>query len=417
MNARTIFHIDMDAFFASVEQKLRPELVGKPVIVGELSSARGVVSAGSYEARPFGIRAGMPLWEAKQRCPHAVFMPGNIEAYAKEALAALRIYQRFTPDVEPFSIDEAFLDVTGCLHMFDDAAAMAREIKRTVKAELGLSASVGIAPNRLVAKMVSDWDKPDGLTIIHPKDLPGVLRALPVSELWGVGESTAERLRRMGVRTIGDLEQVPLALLEREFGVIGRTLYNAARGLDDEPVRAYYEAKPVKSMGHELTLESDTSERAVLRLCLRALADKVARRLRREGYQGRTVTLRVKFADFKSITRSRSLAFYTDLEDVMFKHAFEMLSLLDLDGKRIRLVGIALSNLRRGRIGGQMSLFGPDLLKRSRLARAVDRVIERFGETAINRASLLEVRSRPLEDQRAKLHLDLEKLATHGVNR
>jgi DNA polymerase-4 len=400
----------MDAFFASVEQKLRPDLKGKPVVVGELSSERGVVSAASYEARPSGIRAGMPLWEARQRCPHAVFLPGNIAAYAREALSALRIYQRYTPDVEPFSIDEAFLDVTGSLTRFGSAKHIAREIRASVREELELTVSIGVAPNRLLAKMVSDWGKPDGLTVLRPEDVQNALSPLPAAKLWGVGTNTGERLRRMGVRTVGDLRKLPLLLLKREFGVLGQTLHDAARGIDGRDVKPYYRADPAKSMGHEVTLERDTDSPAVLRLVLRSLSDKVARRMREEQVWAKTVSLKVKLADFKLLTRASTLPAHTDLEDVIFSEAERLLSRLDLAAKRLRLVGVGVTGFAYGHRGRQMSLFSEKTGRHRRLSEALDTVRGRFGEGAIQRASLLHFRERPLEDHRSGLLLDPEKI-------
>lgn len=406
----TVMHIDMDAFFASVEQKMRPELRGKAVIVGELSSERGVVSAASYEARPFGIRAGMPLWEAHQRCPHATFLPGNIEAYAREALAALRIYQRYTPDVEPFSIDEAFLDVTGSLPRFGRAERIARDIKASIRDELGLTASIGIAPNRLLSKMISDWDKPDGITILRAQDVAEALRPLPVEKLWGVGGSTAQRLRRMGVGTVGELRKLPRLLLEREFGVVGRTLYNASRGVDEKDVKPYYRADPPKSMGHEVTLERDTDSMDVLRLALLSLGDKLARRMRAEQVRAKTVSLKIRLGDLKLLTRSSRLACHTDVEDVVFAEAAALLRGLDLAGKRVRLIGISVTGFAYGHRARQMSLFGEQDQHRRTWSGALDTVRDKFGDGAIQRASLLRLRDRPLEDHRDGLLLDPAKV-------
>jgi DNA polymerase-4 len=393
---RTVLHIDMDAFFASVEQKRNPDLLGRPVIVGGVSSQRGVVSAASYEARRFGIRAGMPVWEARRCCPHGVFVPCDMDAYAQEGEHALHIYRRFTPCVEPLSIDEAFLDVTGSLRMFGGIESIGGRIKQAVRDELHLTASVGIAPNRLLAKMASDWDKPDGLAVVRPEDLPHILDGLLVSALWGVGPATSARLERMGVRSIADLRRIPALLLEREFGASGRRLYDGARGIDRDPVKPQDlaqagppGARDSKSMSHEVTLERDTSDRERLVLHLLALSDRVACRLRRHGCKARTVTLKLRFSNMHSITRQCRLAEPTDMEDVLFRESSRLLRHGDLDGRRIRLIGVAASNLVRGPVYRQMSLFEARSRSIMRLAQARDRVRDRYGDAAIVPASLV----------------------------
>ncbi len=379
----------MDAFFASVERKLRPELKGKPVIVGGVMSERGVVSSASYEARRFGIKSGMPVWQARQRCPHGVFLPGNFDAYAAEGRRAVAIYEHYTPCLEPISVDEAVLDVTSSLSLFGGAEAIAADIKRRVREELQLTCSVGIGPNRLIAKMASGWDKPDGLTIITQEQLPHILDDLPAAELWGVGPQTAERLRRLGVRTVYDLRQIPLLLLEREFGALGRWLSNAARGQDDEPVRPYHALRPAKSVSHEITLEHDTRDLQFLRRSLLALAEKVGRRLRRSDCRGRVVTLKVKFHDFRQITRSTTLDAYTNLDDVIYRAAEDMLTRLDFGARQVRLIGIAVGRLRRGGQEGQLSLFGQEWQRAMAIARATDAICERFGDAAVTRGRLV----------------------------
>ncbi len=403
---RWILHADMDAFFAAVEQRLNPSLRGKPVIVGELSSQRGVVAAASYEARPYGIRAGMPIWEARQRCPHGVFLPGNMPAYAQFAFRALKIYQEFTPIIEPISIDEAFLDVTGSRRLFGDGVRIAREIKRRVREELGLTVSIGVAPNKLLAKMISDWDKPDGLTVLAPEEVPQAISHLPVEAIWGVGESLGARLRRMGVETIGDLAAVPVHILTREFGVIGRTLHLAALGQDDSPVEPYYKFTPVKSMGHEITFEEDVSEFSVLRRTLRWLAQKVGRRVRREGYQGRTVILKLRFDDFTTITRNHSLSEWTDLDEVIFREGLNLLARVPLNGRRVRLIGISLSNLVHGGPPvRQLTLLEASRNKLRRLMAALDRIRDRFGDDAVCWCSTMHMRRRPIEDNREQIQV------------
>jgi len=410
MEERTVLHADMDAFFATVEQLLQPELRGRPVVVGELSSQRGVVSAASYEARPSGIRAGMPLWEARQRCPEAVFLPGNLPAYTEYALRALRLYQAFTPELEPFSIDEAFLDVTSSLRLFGSGEAIARELKARVRDELGLTLSVGVAPNKLVAKMCCRWGKPDGLTVVPQSALPESLWARPVQDLWGVGPSTAQSLLRLGVRTIGDLAALPRRLLESEFGSAGRRLHEAAHGIDREAVHPYYRFRPAQQMGHEVTLERDTRDDQVLRLTALSLADRVARRLRRDGYQTRRVAVRVRFSDFSAQSSSTDLGEYTDLEDVLLAHAWPLLARLRDERRRVRAIGLSAGSLRVAAGGSQLCLFDRDIEQMTRLAAARDRIAGRFGEGVLLRASLLRVTDRANGDVDPTAPVDSQKL-------
>jgi DNA polymerase-4 len=333
----------------------------------------------------------MPIWQARQRCPHGIFLPGNFDAYAEDGRRAVGIYQRYTPLLEPLSVDEAVLDITQSLKLFGGAKAIATDIKRRVREELELTCSIGVGPNRLIAKMASEWDKPDGLTIVAPEQLPDVLDDLPVARLWGVGPQTAERLRRLGVRTVYDLRQIPLLLLEREFGAAGRWLCNASRGIDDEPVRPYCALEPAKSMSHEITLEHDTRERELLRRALLALSERVARRLRRSDYRGRVVTLKIKFHDFKQITRSTTLQAYTNLEEVIYGAAEGMLGRLDFGAKRVRLIGVAVSQLRLGARHAQLSLFDRGWERTMALAQATDDICDRFGDRAVTRGSLVRL--------------------------
>lgn len=391
-----ILHVDMDAFFASVEQRRNPELLGRPVIVGGVCSRRGVVCSASYEARPFGIRSGMSVREARRRCPRGVFLDADMQTYAREGKRALLIYRRFTPSVEPVSIDEAFLDVTGSLRMFGGEESIARRIKAAIRDELSLTASVGIGPNRLVAKIASDLDKPDGLTIIRPEDLPQVLDDLPVSALWGVGPATGARLQRMGVRTVEDLRRIPAALLEREFGAAGRRLYDGAWGVDhsslavpDWPGDRVSGSDGPKSISHEVTLEHDTSDRRLVRLHLLDLCERVAARVRGHGCRARTVTLKLKFSNFDLMTRASRLDEPTDLEGVLFRESWRLLQRANVGSRRIRLIGVGVSHLSRGPFYRQMSLFGDSAVPRRSLAKAKDSIRDRYGRRALMPGSLL----------------------------
>lgn len=389
MSHRIIMHADMDAFFASVEQVLHPEYAGKPLIVGG-PQARGVVSAASYEARKFGVHSAMPIWKARQLCPHGIYVPVNGAACAKASRQALEIYQQYTPRLDPISIDEACLDMTGSLKLFGPPDQIAREIQRRIKEELGLSLSIGIAPNRLIAKMASDWDKPAGLTIVAPEDLPQILRPLEVRKLAGIGPVTAERLQHLGISTIGQLQGIPLRLLEKEFGQMGRHLHHASHGRDDTPVPIYDGKREYNQMSEETTLARDTRDVDLLALVLLRLCDDLARRLRREGYQARTITLKIKLEDFENTTRSLTLPSPTDTEHAVYEAAEKLLRGYKFGARRVRLIGVAASNLTQEHGAAQLSLFDEHSNRYRQLSRARDNIIGRFGKQAIERASLLQ---------------------------
>ncbi|MGI5819328.1 MAG: DNA polymerase IV [Armatimonadota bacterium] len=388
-NRRIILHVDFDAFFASVEVRRNPDLRGRPVIVGGTSN-RGVVSAASYEAREFGVHSAMPMWQARRRCPHGVFLPVDGTAYAEYSARARVILSRFSPRMDPASIDEAYLDVTGSIRLFGGLGSLLRRIKREIREELGITVSIGCAPNRLVAKMASDWDKPDGLSIVRPDELPERLFELPVGDIPGVGEVTREKLAQMGVRTIGQLARVPAVLLERHFGRHGSYLHRAAHARDESPV-PYYEPgdDDRKQISREETLAQDTRDLAVLEQRLLALSEEVARRLRRRGQCARTVTLKVKLSNFRLFTRSHTLDTPTELEDDIFGVAREMLGRVRFGAQQARLIGVGVSNLTEGSGPGQLSLFSDTDERRSELARARDEIAERFGRGAITRARLV----------------------------
>ncbi|MFW6156204.1 MAG: DNA polymerase IV, partial [Armatimonadota bacterium] len=320
-----VLHVDFDAFFASVEVRRNPKLRGRPVIVGGTSN-RGVVSAASYEARQFGVHSAMPMWQARRRCPNGVFLPVDGEAYSEYSARAREILAQFSPRMDPASIDEAYLDVTGSLRLFGGLESLLDRVRGDIRDELGITVSVGCAPNRLVAKIASDWDKPDGLTIVHPNELPERLFELSVDDIPGIGEVTAGKLAQMGVRTIGQLVKVPQTLLERHFGKHGTYLHRAAHGRDESPVPYYQPGDDErKQISREETLAQDTRDLELLEQRLLALTEEVARRLRRRGQRARTITLKVKLSNFKLFTRSETLQAPTDLEDDIFSVARELL--------------------------------------------------------------------------------------------
>jgi DNA polymerase-4 len=393
---RLVFHVDMDAFFASVEVMCRPKLKGLPVIVCGKPTTRSVVAAASYPAREYGIRSGMSTVEAFQLCPHAVPVEGNPGQYIYVSLELLRIYKEFSTIVEPYSIDEAFVEMTGTEWTWDNCEEAAAKIKERMRERFPeLTASIGIGPNKLIAKMCSGFRKPDGVSIVRPGEFTDVFGDLPVSEIWGVGRKTAVALSLLGISTINELAAFPVAMLRRRFGIMGEILHMMARGRDDTPVTPYFEGMPVKSMGHEHTLPEDTwdiaeAEKVLLRLC-----DQVARRMRKKEYLGNVISMRLRFADFESIGRQKKLKFYTDEERVIYRVARDLMHQHWRPGHAIRLVGVNCSGLVRLPDAAQMDLFRQrEGDSHRKLLSVVDRIRDKFGEHAITRARLVSHDSR-----------------------
>jgi DNA polymerase-4 len=382
MAERTILHVDLDAFFAAVEQRDRPELRGKPVIVGGDPRGRGVVSAASYEARVFGVRSAMSLTEALRRCPDGVFLPVRGRAYQQASRDVMEILRTFTPLVEPISIDEAFLDVTGSRPLFGDGPTIAASIKTAVRDDVGLTASVGVATTKLVAKIASDLRKPDGLVVVPPGDEATFLAPLPIWRLWGVGDKTATALAEYGVRTIGDLAALSPDLLVRRFGKHGGALASRAMGRDDDQV---HEGDPAKSVGHETTFDVDSSDPEVIERTLLALSEGVAGRLRSAGVRASTIAVKVRDSSFRTITRQRTLAQPTDLTEPIYLTVLE-LARPEVRGIRVRLLGVTASNLGERE---QLGLF-PDVDPRRRRAiEATDSIRRRYGPRAVTRGRLV----------------------------
>ncbi|MFQ5658339.1 MAG: DNA polymerase IV [Candidatus Methylomirabilales bacterium] len=385
---RAIIHVDMDAFYAAVEQRDTRAYKGKPVIVGadpRGGKGRGVVAACSYEARVFGIRSALPISRAYRLCPHAIFLPVRMKRYEEVSERIFAILRRYTDLVEPLSIDEAFLDVTGSARMFGEPSAIGKRIKEEILQEERLTASVGVGPNKFVAKVASDLEKPDGFVVVPQEGAEAFLKDLPIRYLWGVGEKTASSLKRLGLRTIGALARWPAGELQRRFGKVGIHLHQLSRGVDDRPVIPEAEAK---SIGAETTFLVDTSDNRQMRQTLLGLAERVSTRLRREGYAGSTITLKLRYADFKTLTRSMTLPEPAALTEEIYAAALSRFEKIPLHGRRVRLLGIAVSKLTGGSATGQMPLFRPDPRK-EKAARAVDEIRRRHGEAGITRASLL----------------------------
>jgi len=380
---RTILHVDLDAFFAAVEQRDHPELRGKPVVVGiGGANDRGVVSAASYEARTFGVHSAMPIRTAKRLCPDCLFVPVNGAQYQRVSREVMAILRRFTPLVEPISIDEAFLDVTGSRLLFGDGEAIGRAIRRAIREELELTASVGVAATKLVAKIASELRKPDGLVVVAPGDEATFLAPLPISRLWGVGPKTAVALRDFGVVTIGDLQALDRDGLARRLGDHGGTLVDRAHGLDTDRVS---DPDRAKSIGHEHTFDEDTSDPEVIERTFLAMAEGVSGRLRNAGIKASTIAVKVRDSAFETLTRQRTLAEPTDMTEPIWLAALE-LARPQMRGKRIRLVGVTASNLGAPT---QLNLFEADDDRRRRAVEAADELRERFGTRAVTRARLL----------------------------
>lgn len=382
-----ILHVDMDAFYASVEVVKDPSLAGRPVIVGG-QGGRGVVTSASYEARAYGVHSAMPMVRARRLCPGAVFRPNDFAAYQDLSRNIRAIFTSFTPLVEPLSLDEAFLDVRGSVRLFGSSVEIARRIKRDV-ARLGLKCTVGVAPNKFLAKLASDAGKPDGMLVVPAGEVASFLDPLPVTALWGVGERTAEALRRLGLRTVGDVGAMPRRTLERALGeAVGRHLYDLARGIDEREVTPH---EPARSVGSEETFSRDLDHGdEILREILR-LSDRTAGRLRRQGLCGRTVTLKVRWANFSTITRSRTLEHHVDSGAEIYEVARDLFKRLGGDRPRVRLLGVTMSGLASGPPARQLVLDPARREPRWQdVTPAIDRIRERYGDGSVGPATLLD---------------------------
>ena len=383
---RTILHIDLDAFYAAVEQRDDPKLRGKPVLVGG-SIKRGVVASCSYEARVFGIKSAMPMAEAMRRCPQAIVVPVQMERYVEASQIFFAILGDFSPEVEGLSLDEAFIDCTGTERLLGDPETIARAIKRRVAAETQLVASVGVAPIKFAAKIASDIDKPDGLRIVTPENLLPFLQDLPVTRLWGVGEATRAALASMGLETIGQVARYPEQALVGKLGAItGHHLAALARGEDSRSVEAERDAVTI---GHRETFEHDLDDKGELAIALLSQADRVAVRLRAAELRARTVTLYIKYDDFRQISRRTTLVQATSDGGVLARTAIELLAKVAIDarrGCRVRLCGISAENLEARDAPRQLGFDEARREKGERLGNALDRVTAKFGKGLFKRA-------------------------------
>lgn len=384
MSLRTILHVDMDAFYTSVEQRDRPELRDRPVIVGGPRDARGVVSAASYEARAFGIHSAMPSRTAAAKCPDAVFVRPRMAHYVQVSEALHAIFQRYTPVVEGLALDEAFLDVTGYTRIHGDGVSIGRAIQQAIRKELGLPASVGVAHNKFLAKLGSGLEKPEGFVVFAPADARTRIATLPIGRLWGVGPATAPRLTTLGYHTFGDLADAPPGRVRAQLGRHGLHFQALAQGRDDRPVVPEHEAK---SIGREITFAEDTSDREVIRATLYRLAEGVGFRLRRAHLRARTITLKLRFDTFHTVTRDRTLPNATDLDEVIFSQAWCLAERLDWPRRKVRLIGVATANFET--VGRQLQLFDEAAPAREQVTRVVDIIREQWGPGSIGHAGAL----------------------------
>ena len=379
-----ILHVDIDAFYASVEVLKDPSLRGKPVIVGGTGS-RGVVASASYEARKFGVRSAMPAVRARRLCPGAIFLPADFEAYHAHSNRFREVLLSFTPLVEPISLDEAFLDVGGATRLFGSPEWIARTIRVDVEREVGVTCSVGVAPTKFIAKLASDLCKPDGMLVVPAEGVRGFLEPLPVGRLWGVGEKTGELLGRLAIRSIGDLGRTPRPILERLLGEQNaRHLWELSHGIDERDVIPY---EPPKSVSYEETFDRDLDDDTDILRELLSLAGRVGSRLRADGYRARTVVLKARLANFTTLTRSRTLHEATEVGADLYEAVVEMYRALPGERRRIRLLGVQATGLVAG---GTQQLA---MLRTGRwgdVERTIDRIEERFGRGAAMPASLLD---------------------------
>ncbi len=375
----------MDAFFAQIEQRDTPEYKNKPLIVGGPLN-RGVISSASYEARKYGLHSGMPLIRAKRLCPDGIFVPVNMEKYLRESMLIRKIFFQFTPLVESIGCDEAFMDITGCQKLFGNELEIAKKIKGRIYEQTNLTSSAGIGPNKFLAKLASSIGKPNGLTVLeNTREVIEKVKLLPVSYIWGVGRATDEELRSMGIRTIGDLANAPLAIIENKFGEPGRIIHEMASGIDNRKVVINQEPK---SIGREVTYRRDVDDFEILRSTLLFLSQKISRNLRLQKYKGKVVTLKVRFSDFKTVARRVTLKKYTSGMFDIQKSSVLLLKNFDLNRKKIRLIGVSVSNLKPAFM--LENLLPDDRSADENLSEAIDRISDRFGGNKLTIARLAD---------------------------
>jgi len=382
--AHMILHVDLDAFFAAVEQRDNPQLRGKPVVVGadpKGGKGRGVVSTCSYEARKFGIHSAMPVSKAYQLCPHAIFIQPHFEKYSEASRKVFKIFKDFTPHIQGLSIDEAFMDITTSAHLFGGPLETAKRLKERIRKDVGLTASVGIAPVKFVAKIASDLSKPDGLIEVSAGGVEEFLNPLKIERLWGVGPKTAESLHRLGITTIGQLAELSRQDMHDRFGESGEHFYNLSHGID---FRAVVEETDIKSVSHEHTFETDTANQEEILAVMLHLSELVSRRLRKYSLKGKTVTVKIRLQGFETYTRAVTLGERTNFTDVIFANSKKIFEKFFKHGMKIRLIGVRVNHFADAYV--QDSLFSnPVDERREKIHLVVDKIKNKFGEDAIGR--------------------------------
>lgn len=394
MAGRVIMHIDMNAYYASVEQAANPEYCGKPVIV-VMGPRVGIVATASYEARAYGIKTAMPVTEAKMLCPKGIFVPARLSLYVQISQEIFRIYQKYSPLVEYYSVDEAFVDYTGCEKLLGPAEDIALKIKDDIKKTFNITCSVGIGPNKLLAKMGSDMQKPDGLTIINREDIPSMIWPLPVKDLMFVGRKTADKLNRWGKKTIGDIANSNPTFLTKQLGIVGKMLYAYANGLDSSPV--INEPPDAKGCGHSRTLDCDISNPEEIKTHTYELCCMISKRLRMAKQKGRTISFRIRYHDFYTrVGKSVTVKFPTNLVDEIYKISLCIFNEI-WNGEAIRKVGIKVSNLTSYNEFEQLSLFDELPQKKQKLALVQDKLASKYGKKVLLPGVLLGFNSRKAE--------------------
>jgi len=390
-NDLSIIHLDLDAFFASVEQRDNPLYREKPLIVGGISdkrgnSNRGVVCAASYEARKYGIHAGMPIWEARQKCQKGIFVPAQMEKYAKTSKIFFEICKAYTPLAEPISIDELFLDVSGCESLFGTVEIIGSNIKKRVYRELGLKLSVGIAKNKFLAKIATNLGKPDGFSIIHSDEIRKILYPLPISALWGIGKKTEELLKKSGIYQVKQLAEMPDSILENLLGKNGKKIKLLAQGIDERPVTPI---SMVKSISKETTFHENISHKEILAKELLKISQMVGYASRKKGYRGSTITLKIRFQNFITLNKSITMENPTNIDEIIFHEVLKLLKKIKIRKGGVRLIGIKLSKLTSNHSARQLTLLDRKDDKLEQLTQSLDRIREKYGKKTISRASLL----------------------------
>ncbi|MCH8019780.1 DNA polymerase IV [candidate division KSB1 bacterium] len=387
--SRRILHLDMDAFFAAVEQLDFPQYRGKPVIVGadpKGGTGRGVVATASYEARKYGVHSALPISLAYQRCPHAIYLRGRYERYSEISRQLIATLNEFTPVIEKISIDEAFLDITKSLALFGSAEKIGHQIKKRIYDDLGLVASIGIAPNKFLAKVASDLEKPDGFVVVKEGEEKEFLKSLPISRLWGVGKKTEAALKQMDIETIGQIAHMPEQDLSRRFGKWGSALWRLANGIDHRSVKPW---ETQKSISQETTFDEDTGDEEAIHKTLLGLAESLSRLMRKSKLKGRTVTLKIRLEDFSTFTRSKTLSDFVDSTQILKGVAIGLYKKFNKKNMKVRLLGIGVSQLNSVS-GEQLGLFDQEAPLDAKMTKLLDSLQDKYGEGAVKRASLLD---------------------------